>query len=469
MSASESGSSSVPPRAPGRPAWLGWGWLLLLQFAVILSAWWAGGLFDYRALIILTVVFAGCVGFLGLARPRAGTWWLVLPTGAVLAAVLVHDLLTREALLYAEKPQRLAFLVLAGASLALLIVGWLVRRRWLRIGLSIGAVLLFGAFLVSQLHRSPSPLIDTWQTNSEATEAFLKGLNPYDREYTNIYEQRGSDIKVDYPMLFNYLPGLILHYVPGTVLGGDIRWTNLAGMTCGLLVFALCVRPRSGGPSRAPHPVTRAAAVVLFWYHGGQMLVLEQAWPEAWLLVYIALAMWTWRRSRWVPAAALILALTLKQTAWFCAPFFVALSLREGRWRLIAAVAAGVAAVVLPFFLWNPRAFTHNVVLHFLKLGARPQALSWTAACLRAAPHLVPLVSWLSYAVYAAAFGCLVVRIRRCRGHAAVMETYTWMTLGLFGLFLFLKQSFFNYYYVVGGLLAFYPCLAARDGGDRAA
>jgi len=318
--------------------------------------------------------------------------------------------------------------------------------------------------------------------------------NPYGREYSNVYE--GTQIESpDYKMLFNYLPGLILHYVPGTVFGGDIRWTNLVGIACGLLLFAVCARSQKDEPRGGPHPsqglayscwrrcaerdsfagrgtaavavrqhpVTRAAAVVLFWYHGGQVLVVEQAWPEAWLLVYVGLALWTWRRSTLVPAVALVLALTLKQTAWFCAPFFLALAVKERRWGLIAAVAAGVTAIVLPFLLWNPGAFVQNVVVHFFEIAPRTNALSWSAACLRDAPALFPYAYRLSYVVYAAALACLVLRLRHLRGRDAVLETHVWMTVGLLALFLFLKQSFFNYYYVVGGLLAFTFCLAGRS------
>ena len=67
---------------------------------------------------------------------------------------------------------------------------------------------------------------------------------------------------------------------------------------------------------------------------------------------------------------------------------------------------------------------------------------------------------------YAAAFGCLAWRLRRLRGDAAVAEAAKWMALGLLGFFLFLKVSFFNYYYVVAGLLACYALLARREPHD---
>lgn len=97
----------------------------------------------------------------------------------------------------------------------------------------------------------------------------------------------------------------------------------------------------------------------------------------------------------------------------------------------------------------------------------------WGALCLLHAPSLFRWVTGLSLLTYGIALICLLRRLMRPADEDPVLETTKWMALGLAGFFLFLKQSFFNYYYVIGGLLAFYPSLAARHDprgpGQRAA
>jgi hypothetical protein len=430
--------------------------LLGVEYALLWSAWRTQGDFALLSIAVLSAALAALwtrawgAGLRGRASGAAAV------VGGILAAAVVWELVSADPLMFARFVNSLPRRILALLALAALAAGWLAKRRrtaraWLAAG-----TLTFGLFLAFQLVRSPRPIMDVWHVTTQAADAFLSGSNPYGRFYSDIYREAGW-VGYGYPMEFVYLPGTLLHAAVPRLLGLDIRWASLIGLTAGLLLFASCVRRRSEQQRRTIPTIATAAVVVIFWFHSGQVFLLEQAWAEGLLVLYICLAFWAWRRHAWLAAAALVCALSIKQTVWFCVPFFLALAAKERRWKGAAAVAVGVALVVGPFFLWDPAAFLRSVVeVLLVRTPPRPDSLTWSAAAMLHAPSLQPAVGLLSFVAYGGAFVALCVRLRRSSAEDAVWETLKWTTLGLFGVFLFLKMSFFNYYYLVCGLLAFY-------------
>lgn len=77
-------------------------------------------------------------------------------------------------------------------------------------------------------------------------------------------------------------------------------------------------------------------------------------------------AAWRCRERAALSAVTLGLALAAKQLAWFSAPFFVVLVWRERGWRAalarLAGAAATFAAINLPFFINDPRAWMAGVL-----------------------------------------------------------------------------------------------------------
>jgi hypothetical protein len=441
---------------------VGWrfGGVLALLFAMQWAMRQTFHGFHLPALVLMTGVFAGCCALLGGWRKPPPVGPAAAGIGLVLALTALGLLVVRESVFFTAGPYRLADRALPLLAVAALATGWLTRRRsTFRLLTAIGCT-TFALFLVTQMRRSPTPVIDVWSVTTEAAKALLSGRNPYALTYSDIYERFAWE-GYGYDMIFVYLPGLVLHYAPVVAAGFDVRFANLLAQTGGLALCAWFVRP-TRPPGGSPTAALAAAGVVgVFWFHGGQVHLLEMAWAEALLLLYLCLAFWAWRRSAWLTGLALVLFLTLKQSAWFCAPFLAALAVRERRWRLMAAVAAGVAVIVGPFFLWNPAAFFHNVVEMLMQMAPRDDAMSWGAACLRFAPALFSRVSALSYLLLGGALVALCLRLRGLSGEDAVLETQKWLVLGLLGFFLFLKVAFFNYYYLVAGLLAFHLCSAA--------
>ena len=442
-----------------------WSLVLVLLYALTTALRHSMGFYTPEALTGVSMVLAAWVLLLGDTRPRAGKGWVAVVLALVFVAAVLHDFFTADRLMYFVSKQRKRYRLVAAVSVGALLLDWILakarRRRRFPTPLQAAAVLLYCVYMGSQILRSPYPMIDVWTLNTEAAWAAAHGENVYGRTYTDIYEKHGQE-GFGYPIRYCYLPGLALHYAPAALLRADIRWVNLAAMALGLLLFSHCVGKTLRAPPDGLRPSGWAAAgaTLMFWYWTCQTFMLEQSWPEPILLLYLCAAFWLWRRSTFWTGVALVLALTLKQTAWFCAPFLLALAVKEKRWGLIGGVALGVCAVIGPYFFRDPSAFVHDVILDLLRKPPRPESLSWSAVCLRYCPSLFAWVYPLSYVAYAAAFWAFLRRLRRMEGHEAVLETLKWTALGLLAFFLFLKQSFFNYYYVVLGLLAFYVCLA---------
>jgi hypothetical protein len=250
------------------------------------------------------------------------------------------------------------------------------------------------------------------------------------------------------------------------MVGLDIRWLTVLALTGGLLLSALMVR-RLKDRGAGWQWLVAASAAALFWYHGGQAFLMEQAWPEGLILLYLCLGAWLWRRHGVLAGVAFGLAMSVKQTAWFAGPFIAVAAVAERRWRLLAACAITGCLFAVPFLAWDPVAFVDNCLLDLLRKPPRADGLSWAAFSLRHGEAAFGLVGALSYVCYFGALALLAGALLQRERDGALPAAWWAAALGMLGFFLFLKQSFFNYYYLVAGMLAFYPVLAAATEAEE--
>ncbi len=199
-------------------------------------------------------------------------------------------------------------------------------------------------------------------------EIFLSGQNAYavfdlpealarfpymDPELATHLEGRAVLHSYNYPALS------FLVVAPFVALGlGDIRWVYLGLM----LVLAVVVVSRL---RMAWRPMALATIV-------GNAIVLRQpilaGIDPTWALLVIGA--WLALRRAWLSPVLLGLAFAARQTAWFVAPFYVALVWqRSGRREAVrrALISAAVATVVnVPFFALAPERFIDGVTAPIL-------------------------------------------------------------------------------------------------------
>jgi hypothetical protein len=431
---------------------------IVLGFALQIS----DGFYDERALIWLGVA-ALCCAIATLGLVPAGVRALDEPrvvTGLLVAGVLssvVALALTRPGMYLTEQlprqhPLFLAGLAIVGLGVLAGVAGVpLLRRAWFPAILVTFVVL--GVWLI---HASPTPHIDVITVYDYAGRALAHGRDPYTMTYPNIY---GTD--AFYPPGavmggrvvggFPYPPLSLLLGLPGQMLLGDVRYSQLAALAgSGALVgFA-----RRG-------PIAPLAATLLL-FTPRVFFVLEQAWTEPLTLLALTATLYTALYARRSMPIALGLLIAMKQYMIIALPLAWLLTSSADRqrewWRLVGIALLTATLVTLPFVLWNVPGFVQSVITWQLRERFRLDSLS--------------VLSWLAYAgvsvtptlVLAASGAALVVGVsaslwrasRTPAGFAAAVA------LTLLLVFACSKKAFCNYYFFTLGVM----CAAVATASD---
>jgi len=275
-----------------------------------------------------------------------------------------------------------------------------------------------------------------------AAEHFVSGQDPYavfdlpealarfrmDPELATHLEGRAVLHEYSYPALS------FLVVAPFVALGlDDIRWVFLGEVVIIALVAVSRLR-------LAWRPMALATIV-------GNVIVLRQqilaGIDPTWALLVIA--SWLALGRAWLSPVLLGLAFASRQTAWFVAPFYVALIWQRSGWREAvrrAAVAAAVAlAVNVPFIAGAPARFLDGVTAPILG-PLEPDGVGFVRFGLAGIGPLFPrlvygVIAFVLFAVLLAAF----VRWRRSVTSAPLV----WPFLPLY----FAWRSLQNYFVLV--------------------
>ncbi|MEM7118500.1 MAG: glycosyltransferase 87 family protein [Chloroflexota bacterium] len=207
-----------------------------------------------------------------------------------------------------------------------------------------------------------------------ALDYWMAGKNPYVERYDETPLQYYGFSGLDMPTNpayehFVYLPGFLLVSLPFHQFFQQIgfpfdqRWVYL------IAYFALMLLL----PSFTKQPVlklTLLAGIVLNPLITGPVII---GMNDILVLLFVVLALSFLQRGK--TAVSIIMfgfACTLKQSAWFIAPFYLLLLFQQfppqGRLKRFAqtAVLLGgtMLVIILPFFLWDPTHFITDVIVY---------------------------------------------------------------------------------------------------------
>lgn len=291
--------------------------------------------------------------------------------------------------------------------------------------------------------------IDVVLFQSESSAALLRGINPFAITFPDLYGAKsaifyGPGVSVDGVLQFGfpYLPLSLVLVAPFEWLMSDFRVAHaLAILGSGILMSQLSNDARS-----------RSAAAA-FLLVSPVFLVVTFGWTEPLLILAIMLSVFAATRS-WGGTSYLIGGVvSVKQYAAILLP--ASLLLRERPWTPrsvishLAKAAVVVGTITLPFFLWNPEAFTRSVIMLQFLQPFRHDAITfmawWAAAFGEPHPLLVTLVP-LGLVI-------LVTAVTWRRTPTGVQGFVLASALTLFVAFAFAKQAFANYYLTVIALL----------------
>jgi hypothetical protein len=357
-----------------------------------------------------------------------GTWGtrIFIPLGMMLAATVLGALVVlrpSDAQMADGAPRATMIAWLIFAALVVAHVGF--------------AFLYFG--------QGPSPKIDTFTFQRDASNSLLHGTNPFGGTQANIFDAfhtplfYGPGLVVDGRVQagFQYPPLTLLWVLPGYLLG-DVRYSYIfAVIVTALFSFMICPNARG------------LWVVAALFFSPVTFLVEFLCWTEPLVLMMLSVCVYAAVKKKWWMPIALGLFLATKQYNVLALPL-IGLLIRPFNWRdywKLAALSLGVATLtVLPFAIWNFRGLWHDLVLFHLAQPFRADAVSFAVPfpwVLKIGPLLLiafiagtVLVAKRSPAIFAAAYGV--------------------------SLLLFVstnKQAFMNYYFLIGN--AFFLSVAA--------
>jgi hypothetical protein len=324
---------------------------------------------------------------------------------------------------------------------ALLVGAGLGRKPWLgrlQFPLLLLVFLWMGRWLIK---ASPAPFIDVYVFQRDGANALLAGTNPYALRYPDIYGNSafyGEGLSVGGVLQFGYpyLPLSLLLALPGHVLFGDYRYAQLGAMALSA-IFIAYARPGSR---------IGVAAASLLLFTPRVFFVLEQGWTDPFVLLGLAAVVFVALRTSKALPWVLGLAFAVKQYTLFMVPAAWQLLPRPIDRTFVVKVVGVGAAVTLPFFLWGPRDFWHDVVALQVLQPFRTDALSYLAWSAQGGGTPWPT----SVAFIAAIVGVVLGLWRQARTPAGFAAT---CALAYVGFFAFNKQAFCNYYYFTLGAL----------------
>jgi hypothetical protein len=301
---------------------------------------------------------------------------------AAVALILSGRAVLNGQVLYGEAPRALAVLRwsgLAGFALTATFLLGVGKPRERQRGLVPRLVLLFLTGLLlrtSTVVASPDPVVDVYAWERDATGCLLSGRNPYVATYAGCYTtERARQFNLirpgddPHPAVYPPLPLILM--LPFRAAGLDVRWANVLCDLLAALVLLAVAWQRAG-------PLAGALAVAIHLHLPRTPLLIENAYYEPMLALLLGgglvLAEWG-RHSGFV---LLGLGLTGKQFGVVLAPPLVR-ALRRHWPGLLAGLGLAGVAVVLPFLLWDPRAFWTVTVAKHLQQEPCLTALTLTS------------------------------------------------------------------------------------------
>lgn len=318
---------------------------------------------------------------------------------------------------------------------------------------TVAMLLVQGLVLLS----SPNPLIDVFVTNSAGVDFLLQGNNPYAMAYPDVY--RGA---YDFIPGFGYPPGALWLLVPFRTLG-DVRLASIAANTASVFLLLALMR-------RAGHaPVTGWIACLAWLTLPISLFVLEQAWVDPLLVPFVMGLMLAVCYRRWAMAGALLAMLIgIKQYAVLLVLPSAVFAWRVGG-RVALLRATGTAAIVLalliaPFALLDSDALYHQLAGTLFQRELRNDSLSIPAFVVNALGEGLPELL-LAVVTVASAIGFAVWLARR--EHVDEHDWLSAIVLTFAVAFLFGKQAFCNYYYLLAALLFARATLAPIELSGR--
>lgn len=319
--------------------------------------------------------------------------------------------------------------------------------RWLRHARFAFIAVCIAIAGVDTYATSPTPRIDVWTVQQQGAALLFQGKNPFVEVHQVETGPSGlTDVPYVYPPMQLYVSSIAWK------LTKDVRFAMLAAAIL-LGVAVRAVGTRFG--AKALPAIIEDAPALFIWCTPKFFFILEQSWVDpvqiCWCSLVILSA--TYKRP-WLTAVLVGLVVGAKQTMLLFAGL-VGLGLRFN-WKQWAVAGSVGLATVLPWMIWDFKAWKYANFDLLNSLPVRPDALTYITWVRRKFNIEIPYVLAFPGAFVVA--GLAAWKGGKTLGRLA-MATVASMTV----FFVINKWAFANYYFTLLGLSALAAAAALSE------
>ncbi|WP_127717876.1 hypothetical protein [Halobacteriovorax sp. HLS] len=300
---------------------------------------------------------------------------------------------------------------------------------------------------------SPNPLIDVYTVTQEGADFLLNGINPYSSQYSDIFNGRYG-----YVAGYVYWPGILLTLSPFKWVLSDVRYFYVVSYILTLIAFNKLML------GEKIKQETRKIFLLLWMSFPVVYFVLEQTWTENLIIAQLSTLLLLLQRRRFYFAAIVLGFLcATKQYNLFlailtCAYAFTHLRIKTFfTFLLICALSAII--IFTPFLIWNHHDFIQVTLVDLLRYEPRADSLSWASWLFHHYQIRIPSLISMSIYLLPTLIGSYFIVLKKKND---LRELIFWLITTYFCVFLFGKQAFCNYYYLISFLLITYTSLSLR-------
>lgn len=309
--------------------------------------------------------------------------------------------------------------------------------------IKIGAIILFFVFLLV-IPSSPNPHIDVWVYARMGADYLLGGENPYLFKYPDLYS---GEYELTRGYCYWPLPAYL--FTLSRALFSDVRWILFAFQL--LSAVALFRLAKSFGRKFK----TRMIVALCWLSFPVGLFVLEQSWTDIITIPLLIFMAYFLDKKEWIKAGIMTgLACACKQYMVFVPIVTVCYVIKSSSIKTSLNYAVSTIVTIsfcfAPFLLWDANALIGRSIVDILKLGYRDDALSWVAYLNRY--HSIHISGAVSGLLYFLTLGylCLWIFFKQ----TIKISDLLFSLITIYSVvFLFGKQAFCNYYYLLSSLI----------------
>lgn len=315
-----------------------------------------------------------------------------------------------------------------------------IRLLW------IAVIAMMLAYVLVPL-AAPNPFIDVFRTISLSVDYLLKGLNPYDQTYPDIYNGL-----YDYKPAVAYFPGFFYVFAPIKFLMGDIRFALVIAVWLTAL-FLFKISKCLG------RDLETSLWIVICWlcFPVG-LYVVGESFLDPLLTFSASFLIWALLQRRYVLAGiSLGVLLAMKQYGVLALPIVTFWFLSKGKkGELFKVVGLGLLVFIglcLPFAITAPKAFYFSTIQQILNQQLRLDSFSLVSILARF--FVFQNYGWAVSLISVSVFLWAVIFL--LRGKSAILLDLVGVLATVHGwVFFWGKQAFANYYYYFAIYLLIY-------------